>query len=111
MPDDFASTMQELSAEATLAREETRTDEFALLLREFRAVNQNVLSLESTLTRRVEQIASIILPAHATETAAQFQKIEVGIDAIRASQLVNHRQVDSLHEELLKFGDYFLLES
>src|SRR5205807_3668878 len=67
---------------------------------EFRAVNENVQSLESALTRRVEQIASIILPAHATESAAQFQKIEDGIDAIRASESVNHRLFDSLHEEL-----------
>jgi len=111
MPDDFASTMQELSAAATLAREETRTNDFASLLREFRTVNQNVQSLESALTRRVEQIASIILPAHATESAAQFQKIEDGIDAIRASESVNHRLFDSLHDELLKYRDNFLYES
>src|SRR6266513_4589035 len=111
MPDDFASTMQELSAAATLAREETRTNDFASLLREFRAVNENVQSLESTLTRRVEQIASIILPAHATESAAQFQKIEDGIDAIRASESVNHRLFDSLHQELIKYRDNFLYES
>src|SRR5256714_8050022 len=111
MPDDFASTMQELSAEATLAREETRTDEFASFLRDFRAVNENVKSLKSPQPRRVEQIASIILPAHATESAAQFQKIEDGIDAIRASESVNHRLFDSLHEELLKYRDNFLYES
>src|SRR5207249_2744605 len=111
MPDDFASTMQELSAAATLAREETRTNDFASLLREFRAVNENVQTLESTLTRRVEQIASIILPAHATESAAQFQKIEEGIDAIRASESVNQRLFDSLHEELLKYRDNFIYES
>ena len=111
MPEDFASTMQELSAAATSAREETRTNDFASLLREFRAVNENVQTLESTLTRRVEQIASIILPAHATESAAQFQKIEDGIDAIRASESVNHRLFDSLHEELLQYRDNFLYES
>src|SRR2546429_1148106 len=111
MPDDFTSTMQELSAAATLAREEPRTNDFASLLRECRAVNENVQSLESPLPRRVEQIASIILPAHATESAAQFQKIEDGIDAIRASESVNHRLFDSLHEELLKYRDNFLYES
>src|SRR5436309_3819629 len=111
MRDDFASTMQELSAAATSGRKKTRTNDFASLLREFRAVNENVQSLESTLTRRVEQIASIILPAHATESAAQFQKIEDGIDAIRASESVNHRLFDSLHEELLKYRDNFLYES
>src|SRR5437763_15142747 len=110
MPDDFASTMQELSAAATSAREETRTNDFASLLREFRAVNENVQTLESTLTRRVEQIASIILPAHSTESPAQSQKIQDGIDAIRASESVNHRLFGSLDEGLLKDRDRFLYE-
>lgn len=111
MPDDFASTMQELSAAATLAREQTRSNDFASLLHEFRAVSESVQSLESALTRRVENIASIILPAHATEAATQFQKIEEDLEAIRASESVNHRLFDSLHEELLKYRDNFLYES
>ena len=111
MPDDFASTMQELSAAATLAREQTRSNDFASLLHEFRAVSKSVQSLESALTRRVENIASIILPAHATEAATQFQKIEEDLEAIRASESVNHRLFDSLHEELLKYRDNFLYES
>jgi len=111
MPDDFASTMQELSAAATLAREETRSNDFASLLREFHIVSESMQSLESALTRRVENIASIILPAHATEAATQFQKIEEGLEAIRASESVNHRLFDSLHEELLKYRDNFLYES
>src|SRR5436309_6814700 len=111
MPDDFASTMQELSAAATLAREETRSNDFTSLLREFRTVSDAVQSLESALTRRVENIASIILPAHATEAAHQFQKIEEGLESIRASGSVNQRLFDSLHEELLKYRDNFLYES
>ena len=111
MADDFASTMQELSAAATLAREETRSNESVSILREFRTLSESVQSLESALTRRVENIASIILPAHATEAATQFQKIEVGLEAIRASESVNHRLFDSLHEELLKYRDNFLYES
>jgi molecular chaperone GrpE (heat shock protein) len=111
MPDDFASTMQELSAAATLAREETRSNDFASLLREFRVMSESVQSLESALTRRVENIASIILPAHATEAATQFQKIEEDLEAIRASESVNHRLFDSLHDELLKYRDNFLYES
>src|SRR5215471_11200291 len=111
MPEDFASTMQELSAAATLAQEQKSASDFASLLREFRLVSDSVQSLESTLTRRVENIASIILPAHATETAHQCQKIEEGLDSIRASESVNHRLFDSLHEELLKYRDNFLYES
>src|SRR5439155_19444631 len=105
MADDFASTMQELSAAATLAREEARSSDFASLLREFRTVTENVQSLEASLTRRVEQIASIILPAHATQAAAQIQKIQEGRVAIRVSESVTHRLFDSLHDELLKYRD------
>src|SRR5438046_10394496 len=104
MADDFASTMQELSAAATLAREEARSSDFASLLREFRTVTENVQSFESALTRRVEQIASIILPAHATEAAAQSQKIQEGLEANRASESVNHRMLDSLHDGLLDYN-------
>src|SRR5438132_13148100 len=111
MPDDFASTMQELSAAATLAREETRSNDFASLLREFRTVTENVQRLESALTRRVEQIASIILPAHASEAAAQFQKIEEGLAAISASESVLHCLSDSLHEELRKYRGNFVYET
>src|SRR5437773_1043198 len=111
MPDDFASTMQELSAAATLAQEEKGNNDVASLLREFRLVSESVQSLESALTRRVENIASIILPAHATETAHQFQKIEEGLESIRASGSVNQRLFDSLHEELLKYRDNFIYES
>jgi molecular chaperone GrpE (heat shock protein) len=111
MPDDFASTMQELSTAATLAQEQKSNTDFASLLREFRLVSESVQSLESALTRRVENIASIILPAHATEAAHQFQKIEENLESIRASESVNHRLFDSLHEELLKYRDNFLYES
>lgn len=111
MPDDFASTMQELSTAATLAQEQKSKNDFASLLREFRLVSESVQSLESALTRRVENIASIILPAHATEAAHQFQKIEENLESIRASESVNHRLFDSLHEELLKYRDNFLYES
>ena len=111
MPDDFTSTMQELSAAATLAQDQTRNNDFASLLREFRIVTESVQSLESALTRRVESIASIILPAHATEAAHQFHKIEEGLESIRARESVNHRLFDSLHEELLQYRDNFLYES
>ena len=111
MADDFASTMQELSTAATLAQEQKSKTDFASLLHEFQLVSETVQSLESALTRRVENIASIILPAHATEAAQQFQKIEDSLESIRASESVNHRLFDSLHEELLKYRDNFLYES
>ncbi|MEY2492766.1 MAG: hypothetical protein QOH24_1717 [Verrucomicrobiota bacterium] len=111
MPEDFASTMRELSA-AAVGREQSRSiPELAALMREFHLVNATIQSLESVLTRRIENIATTVLPARAAETAAQFQKIEEHLQAIRTSESVNQRLFDSLHDELLKYRDNFLHES
>ena len=110
MPDDFATTMRELSA-AAVGRDQPRSSqELAALMREFHLLNATVQSLESVLTSRIENIANI-LPARAAETASQFQKIEEHLQAIRTSESVNQRLFDSLHDELLKYRDNFLHES
>ena len=86
MPDDFASTMRELSA-AAVGREHSRSNqELAALMREFHLLNATVQSLESVLTRRIENIATNVLPARAAETVSQFQKIEEHLQAIRTSE-------------------------
>ena len=66
MPDDFATTMRELSA-AAVGRDQSRSSqELAALMREFHLLNATVQSLESVLTSRIENIANI-LPARAGE--------------------------------------------
>jgi molecular chaperone GrpE (heat shock protein) len=111
MSDDFASTMRELSA-AAVGRDQPRSNqELAALMREFHLLNATVQSLESVLTRRIENIATNVLPARAAETVSQFQKIEEHLQAIRTSESVNQRLFDSLHDELLKYRDNFLHES
>ena len=58
MPDDFATTMRELSA-AAVGRDQPRSSqELAALMREFHLLNATVQSLESVLTRRIENIAN-----------------------------------------------------
>src|SRR5205823_1544406 len=110
MPDDFATTMRELSA-AAVGRDQSRSSqELAALMREFHLLNATVQSLESVLTSRIENIANI-LPARPAETASQFQKMEEQLAAIRTSESVNQRLFDSLHDELLKYRDNFLHES
>jgi molecular chaperone GrpE (heat shock protein) len=110
MPEDFASAMRELSA-AAVGRDQSRSSqELAALMREFHLLNATIQSLESVLTRRIENIATAVLPARAAETA-QFQKIEEHLQAIRTSESVNQRLFDSLHDELLKYRDNFLHES
>src|SRR5438309_7245168 len=111
MPDDFATTMRELSA-AAVGRDQPRSSqELAALMREFHLLNATVQSLESVLTRRIENIANNVLPAQVAETASQFQKIEEHLQAIRTRESVNQRLFDSLHDELLKYRDNFLHES
>ena len=111
MPDDFTATMRELSAAAAGRDQPRSSQELAALMREFHLLNATVQSLESVLTRRIENIANNTLPTRAAETAAQFQKIEEHLQAIRTSESVNQRLFDSLHDELLKYRDNFLHES
>jgi molecular chaperone GrpE (heat shock protein) len=112
MTSDFATTMRELSA-AAAAREQPRSanPDLAAILREVGVLNTRLQSLESALTRRMENLAENVLPARAQETAAQFQKVEEHLAAIRTSETVNQRLFDSLHDELLKYRDNFLHES
>jgi Molecular chaperone GrpE (heat shock protein) len=111
MPSDFASTMRELSAAAVERDNPRSSQELAALMREFHLLNATVQSLESVLTRRMENITMNVLPARAAEAAAQFQKIDEHLQAIRTSESVNQRLFDSLHDELLKYRDNFLHES
>src|SRR5437016_14169561 len=111
MPGDFTTSMRELSAAAVGHDQPRSSQELAALMREFHLLNATVQSLESVLTRRIENIATNVLPARAAETVSQFQKIEEHLQAIRTSESVNQRLFDSLHDELLKYRDNFLHES
>lgn len=114
MPNEFANTMRELSAAATVVRDQPRAignQELAAMMREFHLLNANMQSLESVLTRRIENIAENLLPARAQEAAMQFTKIEEHLNAIRTSETVNQKLFDSLHDELLKYRDNFIRES
>lgn len=112
MPEDFATTMRELSAAAAMHElPRASAQEISELTREFHKVAAVVQSLESAVTRRIEQIATITLPAHATEMAKEFHKMEEQLTAIRMSESVHHRLFDTLHEELLKYRDNFMHES
>jgi molecular chaperone GrpE (heat shock protein) len=107
MPNEFASTMRELSAEAVV-RERPRggTVELGAVLREFDALDGRLQNMEALLKGHLENIANNLVPAR-----AEHQKIEEHLAAIRTSESVNQRLFDSLHEELLKYRDNFLRDS
>jgi molecular chaperone GrpE (heat shock protein) len=113
MTDEFASTMQQLSAEAEKALPEdlweggNQSEQFAQILREFSALNGRLQSLEETVAHRL---------AKAEETkqaglAEELRKMDEHMVALRNTESVNQRLFDSLHQELIKYRDNFLHES
>jgi molecular chaperone GrpE (heat shock protein) len=105
--DEFASAMQQLSAEAekTLPEngweEANSSEQFAQILREFSALNGRLQSLEETAAGGAEH----------TDLAEQIRKMDEHMIALRNTESVNQRLFDSLHQELIKYRDNFLHES
>jgi len=116
-PDEFAAAMQQLSAEAKQsvppneAEQPERLRDAGELAREFRALNAHVQSVETALSKQIEQLGAMIPLSEPLDLAEHFQKIDEHLAAIRTSEGVNQRLYDSLHEELLKYRDNFLHES
>jgi molecular chaperone GrpE (heat shock protein) len=109
LPDEFASTMQQLVAEAersiaparsALADDQEMRGEFALL-------NERISSLERACTDAVESVATSI----GRDLAVQMQKLDEQLGAIRNTESVNHRLFNSLHQELKDYRDNLLRDS
>jgi molecular chaperone GrpE (heat shock protein) len=111
--DEFASAMQQLSAEAEKTLPENTSDnshteeQFAQILEEFRALNGRMTTLEKTVVGRLEKLES----AEKSDLAEQLRKMDEHMVALRNTETVNQRLFDSLHEELIKYRDNFLHES
>jgi molecular chaperone GrpE (heat shock protein) len=112
LTDEFASTMQQLSAEAEKAlpedgREGDHKDEqFTQILRHFNVLNGRMLCLEERVAKRLEKGGT-----EQTDLAEQFRKMDEHMVALRNTESVNQRLFDSLHQELIKYRDNFLHES
>jgi molecular chaperone GrpE len=106
MTGDFASAMQQLSAEAEQSLPADPLvqigETLGQVLKEFRAVNERISRLE-------EKLAAVSTPF--PELTARFQKLDQQISALRESETVNQRLFDSLHDELIRYRDNFLHES
>ena len=111
--DEFASAMQQLSAEA----EKTLPDktwgknqngeQFAQILEEFRRLNGRMTSFEQIVLARLEKLEK----AEQNDFAEQFRKMDENMAALRNTETVNQRLFDSLHDEMIKYRDNFLHES
>jgi molecular chaperone GrpE (heat shock protein) len=111
--DEFASTMQQLSAEAekTLPKSGWNGngggDQFAKILDEFRALNGRMTSFEQAVLGRLEKLENV----EKSDFAEQLRTMDENMVAIRNTDTVNQRLFDSLHDELIKYRDNFLHES
>jgi len=111
--DEFASAMQQLSAEAEKTLPENGRDngqggeQFAQILKEFRALNGRMTSFEQAVLGRLEKLEN----AEKSDFAEQLRKMDEHMVALRNTETVNQRLFDSLHDELIKYRDNFLHES
>ena len=117
--EEFAATMQQLSAEAekilpTIPIVEDNSfapPHGAAAETENTTLTERVQALENTLLNRLEQLATEIESSRAAAFAEQFRKIDEQLAGIRSTESVNQQLFDSLHAELLKYRDNFLHES
>ena len=111
--DEFASAMQQLSAEAEKTLPENtwskkqNGEQFAQILEEFRRLNGRMTSFEQIVLGRLEKLEK----TEQNDFAEQFRKMDENMAALRNTETVNQRLFDSLHEEMIKYRDNFLHES
>jgi len=114
LPDEFASTMQQLVAEAakTIPPQKLAADQKVMEADEMRgelgAVNQRLAALENALTSGLDKITAALPPG---TDADQMQRIDEHLVALRKTESVNQRLFNSLHQELISYRDNFLRES
>ena len=117
-PDEFATAMQQLSAEAEKTLPPGVVAPGAALgLSKVTAggntqeIDRRLSQLESALTRKLNELSERLGQSKECDIAAEFRRIEEHLAAIRKTETVNQRLFDSLHDELLKYRDNFLHES
>ena len=117
--EEFAATMQQLSAEAEKALPPMPIIEEPFIPKlapadapeETSGVSEQVQGLENRLLSRLEQMAAEMEAARAASFDENFRKIDEQLASIRNTESVNQQLFDSLHAELLKYRDNFLHES
>jgi molecular chaperone GrpE (heat shock protein) len=109
LPDEFASTMQQLVAEAekAIAPAHTSLVDDQEMRGEFALLNERISSLERACTEAVESVAATI----PRDLNAQMQKMDEHLMALRNTESVNHRLFNSLHQELKDYRDNLLRDT
>jgi molecular chaperone GrpE (heat shock protein) len=113
-PDEFAATMQQLSAEAARllpGKGNVGDPRNFQPSHESVALNKRLNEIEQSLARKIELIAARAPSSDNADLATRFAKIDEQLTAIRNTDQMNQRLVDSLHQELVEYRDNFLHES
>ena len=117
LTDEFASAMQQLSAEAEkiIAPPSDGDDGEdhvppAEVRQEFAALNKRIDGLEQLLSEGLEKLAAA-KPTDSAELTAQMRRMDEHLMALRNTESVNHRLFNSLHQELKSYRDNFLRDS
>ena len=114
--DEFASTMQQLVAEAektipAAVISGTAADNQKDQVRdEVAALKERIAMLERTTSAGFERVTAAIPPKD-TSLAAQLQRMDEHMIAMRNTDSVNQRLFNSLHQELKEYRDNFLRDS
>ena len=119
-PDEFATAMQELSAEAAKSlppgftkkkHELAESSDLSEVSEELESLNSRLDDFEKGISKQIDRLVASMGAEKPADFSVQFKKIEEQLSAIHSSETVNHRLFDSLHDELLAYRDNFLHES
>lgn len=117
LTDEFASTMQQLVAEAEksfpaveVADENESSLPLSELLGGVTKLEERIAGLENLLTNGLEKL-TLATAEKPAEPSAQLQRIDEHLVALRNTESVNHRLFNSLHQELKDYRDNFLRDT
>lgn len=118
MSADFATVMQELSAQAAdapplddeLRALATGPPGIPELLRAVQLLGQRFEGFEATVAKNFEALENVRGSA-AADFAQQLHKLDEQLGAIRHNETYNQKLFDSLHQELISYRDNFVRDS
>jgi molecular chaperone GrpE (heat shock protein) len=120
LPSEFASAMQQLSAEAAKAiapdllnGDDEDTVPAAEIREEFAALNERMAGMEKMLAEGLEKLTSAASAGSQADAQlpAQLKKMDDHLAALRNTESVNHRLFNTLHQELKSYRDNFLRDT
>ncbi|MEY2486095.1 MAG: hypothetical protein QOH39_1743 [Verrucomicrobiota bacterium] len=117
--DEFATAMQQLSAEAAKSlptavvpsQPEMAQEKTVETVPSVDGLDSRLKNLEQSIAKKIEDLVAAVGQNKGQDLTVRFRKIDDQLSAIRSTESVNQRLFDSLHEELLKYRDNFLHES